>query len=117
MNFEEAIGAHQKWKARLRMQLSGTATETLRPEEVAKEDLCVLGQWIRGQGGRTFAGKPEFTEVAAVHAEFHQIAAQVLRLAQSGNAIVAERLLEGEFFAASSRVVTALTKCRNACKL
>lgn len=117
MNFEEAISAHQRWKARLQMEIAGTSSASLRPEEVAKADPCVLGQWIRGQGGRTFGGKAEFEALVAAHADFHQVAAQVLRLAQGGHRAEAERLLEGDFFRKSSEVINALTACKKACKL
>jgi hypothetical protein len=83
----------------------------------AKEDPCVLGQWIRGQGGHTFAGKPEFNDMVSAHADFHQVAAQVLRLAQGGHKVEAERLLEGDFYTRSALVVTTIAKCKNACKL
>jgi hypothetical protein len=116
MNFEEAIAVHQKWKVRLRVVIDGKSTETLDPEIVAKDDQCLLGQWIHGEGGKIFGSKPEFGEVKHTHADFHKVAAQVLRKSMTGDKAGAAHLLDGEFYQASSKVITAITKCKAACK-
>ena len=115
MNFEEAVSAHQKWKARLRMVIDGKSTEMLDPEVVAKDDQCPLGQWIHGEGGKAHGVKSEFLEVRSTHAVFHKVAAQVLRKSLAGDKTGASALLEGDFYYSSSKVITAITKCKAVC--
>ncbi len=116
MDFQSAIGAHQKWKIRLRMVIDGNSTEQLDPDLVCKGDQCELGQWIHGAGGQSMEAKPEFTEVKTTHAHFHTVAASVLQKAQAGDKAGANALLEGEYYDASTKVLLAISKCSAVCK-
>lgn len=115
VNFEEAISAHQKWKSRLRLQIDGSSTEMLDPAIVCQDTQCDLGKWIHGEGGRHMGGKSEFLDVKRTHAHFHVVAAEVLKKAKSGDRHGASLDLDGPFFQASTQVVQALMKCRQAC--
>ena len=116
MNFDEAVSAHQKWKTRLRIVIDGKSTEKLDPNIVCKDDQCDLGKWIHGDGGRTMGSKPEFGEVKITHADFHKVAAGVLRKALAGDKAGAATMLDGEFFHSSMKVIQAITKCKAVCK-
>ena len=116
MDFQAAIGAHQKWKVRLRMVIDGISPEKLDPNLVCKSDQCDLGKWIHGEGGQSMGAKPEFTEVKTTHAHFHTVAASVLQKAQAGDKAGANALLEGEYYDASTKVLLAISKCSAVCK-
>jgi hypothetical protein len=116
MDFQAAIGAHQKWKIRLRMVIDGKSTETLDPNIVCKNDQCDLGKWIQGEGGKILGARPEFTEVKTTHDKFHVVAASVLKRALAGDKAGANTLLDGDYYDASSKVVQAISKCSAVCK-
>lgn len=107
LNFRTAIEAHQKWKMRLHDLIDGKSVEELDPDWVSRDDQCELGQWIHGPGARQFAGQPEFADLRNNHAAFHQCAARVLSLAQSGQPAraAAEMAPGGEFARISRQVV------------
>ena len=49
-HFDDAIAAHIKWKIRLGQFIDGTSTEKLDSAMVCKDNVCVLGKWIYGDG-------------------------------------------------------------------
>jgi len=116
MNFEEAVTVHQRWKTRLRMTIDGKSTEALDPNVVCQDNQCELGKWIHGEGRQTMGAKPEFGAVKATHADFHQMAGNVLRKALAGDKAGASILLDGDFYQASSKVIQAISKCKAVCK-
>lgn len=93
MDWLEIIGAHVLWKKRLIALLDGTSQETLDPETIAVDSKCALGKWIYGDG-QSFAQTASFETVRSLHAEFHRMAAQVVKLHQTGNFKEAEELLQ-----------------------
>ncbi|HJV89620.1 MAG TPA: CZB domain-containing protein [Holophagaceae bacterium] len=115
MDFQEAMAAHRKWKAHLRLHIDGSSTDRMDPDLIGREDLCDLGCWIQGEGGLTMAAKPEFQTLRETHARFHQVAAEVLRLSKDGDPHGACLALDGPFYRASVAVMEALEACRAAC--
>ena len=108
LNFYTAIEAHQKWKVRLMAVIEGDTSEGLSVEVIGRDDQCALGKWIHGVGIR-FAQAEEFTRLKKNHAFFHECAAQVLRMAQSGDKDSAlEELRRGTYSRASNDVVQDL---------
>ncbi len=103
MDWMEIIGAHVMWKQRLTAYVSGTSTETLDPDTIRLDDRCALGKWIYGDG-QAMASLPRFDEVRGLHAQFHQNAAEVVGLHQSGDTAGAERLLNGEYSRLSEKL-------------
>lgn len=108
LNFQEAVAAHQRWKARLQASIDGTSQETLDPAVVGRDDQCVLGKWIHGQGNATFGSKPVFSDLRLTHADFHRIAGEVLQASQGGRKEEAARMLGGTFAQTSVRVLGLL---------
>ena len=104
LDFVAAIRAHQAWKGRLMAVVNGQSTEALEPAAVSRDDVCVLGCWLHGQGARFFAGTPLLPAVTQAHARFHQLAGQVVALAQQNEGTQARQLLAGEYHRASVRV-------------
>ena len=103
MDWMGIISAHVMWKKRLQNLLDGTSEESLDPDSIGMDNKCALGQWIYGEG-QAFRDTGKFEEVRLMHAEFHQLAAQVVRHYQSGSPEEASRLLGGEYSKHSERL-------------
>ncbi len=104
LNFQEAVAAHQKWKTRLQACINGTSEEKLSPAVVGRDDQCVLGKWIHGQGRATFGTRAEFDQLREAHAKFHRIAGTVLVEVYEGRKEVAQQKLAADFAEASINV-------------
>jgi len=104
-----AINAHALWKAHLGTAIT-LGSAPFRVEDVGRDDRCRLGQWLHGLRGERNA--PQFEEVRAFHARFHQEAARVLDLALAGKADEARARVapEGEYATISARMVEALLR-------
>lgn len=104
-----AIDAHVKWKERLHDYVAGAGGEDLKADLVARDDQCVLGQWLNGVGNERYGSLPAFRDVRAKHAYFHQCAGKVVALTQMGRRDEALYLLEeGDYEVASEDVTAAL---------
>ncbi len=97
-NFQEAIQAHLKWKARLKNYVDGVSKESLNPQLVCLDNQCPLGKWIYGSGAR-HQHLPAYERLRHEHADFHIAAAEVVELVQKGSTKDAIVLLKdgGEF--------------------
>lgn len=104
--FFKAIEAHTHWKLRLRKHLDGTSEENLNPDVVCKDDQCVLGKWIYGDGKR-YQDMPGYEDLRQVHADFHQCAADIIRKTDSGQKDEAETVF-GSVYNTLSRNITKL---------
>jgi len=105
-----AIGAHGSWKIKLRTAVnSGNSSHSV--EEVRCDDKCAFGKWLHGHDidQPTRASAP-YNVIKRLHAEFHICAADVLKMATSGDTPSATKLLEGEFAAKSEKLVRGLRK-------
>jgi hypothetical protein len=105
------IQAHLKWKQRLSDYIDGTGSEQLNASEVGKDSTCTLGQWIYGPGGEEFGETECFRELVEIHAKFHQLAGEVVRLVDKGDHRLALALLnEGDYAATSQRIKSKLAR-------
>jgi hypothetical protein len=85
MTVDEAISAHKRWKVRLMGYVSGVFAETkLDLAIVARDDACVLGNWLHGQFA-AFAADPANARILAKHARFHACAALAVAAADRGD--------------------------------
>jgi len=103
----KAIGAHALWKKRL-ISAIDTGESDFAPEKVCTDNQCEFGKWLYG-ATITAADKTggDYDNVRKLHAEFHKIAADVLRLALSGKKAEARKLIdEGSRYAALSIELT-----------
>ena len=107
MDCKEAVQSHLEWTWRLRDFIRGR--EILAADIVAQDKQCSLGQWIYGEGKR-YQYLDEYAEVKELHAEFHRRAADIVRIAESGDTTTAAKRLEfgGAFRTLSSQLVGAL---------
>jgi hypothetical protein len=114
MNFDQAIACHVQWKAKLSAYLNHP-DHSLNAGDIAKDDRCDLGKWLRGEGQK-FAKLPEFARLVADHAHFHSAAADIVKKADTGVAVNEEVALgsKSEYAAASNAVVTSLMRMKKA---
>lgn len=112
MDFNVVITAHSAWKYKFKQFLEGK--EKLEVETVAKDNQCELGKWIYGEGSQ-LAAMPEFAEMKKKHAEFHQVASQVVRQSKALKQEAALALVEvgTDFAKASALCVNAISTLKN----
>ncbi len=108
LNFQDAVAAHQRWKARLQASIDGTSQEQLDPAVVSRDDQCVLGKWLYGQGASVFGSKPVFGQLKEEHAQFHRFAGEILAAVQGGQKEEAQRKLGTAFTQSSVKVLGLL---------
>jgi hypothetical protein len=107
MNFLDAINAHVAWKLRLQRYLDGSSEEYLEPEHVCKDDQCMLGKWIYGNEDRYITSEA-FDDVRGKHAEFHKMAAEIVRLVNTEHKKEASEKLRGDYSQLSYRLVALI---------
>lgn len=97
LDFDGAVEAHLKWKARLANFIDGSG-EKLSSQVVCKDDQCVLGKWIHGQGEK-HKSKMEYLNLRQSHASFHKSAGKVVEMVEKGKPKQAKELIaEGSEF-------------------
>ncbi len=114
IDLPKAVEAHIHWKLRLQAYLEGKSTEQLDPMVICRDDQCELGKWIHGPAMSHFHEVEAFHELRADHAQFHYVAANVVKDVQADNRASAEALLKGEYAHISHKVVIALTELNRA---
>ena len=108
MDFEKAISVHANLKTRLATFVGGRSQETFVPALVARDELCIVGQWLHADA-LVMAGQPDYEALVAVHRRFHLCAAEVVQKVVDGDPRGAIHLLElGPYAEASAQVLTLL---------
>ncbi len=112
LDFDGVIQAHMSWKHKLRNFLAGEG-EALDPNVVSRDDKCVLGCWIHGEGQR-YVGETGYTRLRASHADFHRCAGDVIRAKLAGDDVGAKRLLLNDFAVLSDDTIQEIRKMKQA---
>jgi methyl-accepting chemotaxis protein len=100
-----AIAAHGKWKARLKSAIGQGSSEFL-PATVRRDNACDFGKWLHTADPVT-RSSPHYPQAVALHAKFHESAAEVLALALDGKKDEAEAKVGiGSDFAHTSATLT-----------
>lgn len=112
LDFYEAIGVHQRWKNRLKAAVTGQSGEHLDADTVARADACALGVWLGQLPPHAAIPADLLDALRAEHAEFHRLAAQVIRLADAGQTEQALQALrtDAPYSRASHRVTKLLSR-------
>ncbi len=79
LDIPEVIVEHVRWKTLLCDHVNGIPHAQLDFGEVFRDDRCELGEWLHGAGEEYFHEDGAFYTLRADHAEFHSIAANVVR--------------------------------------
>jgi|GEM_PF-2380092 len=74
LHFPDAVDQHHKWLEKLTASLRGEGNE-LQEYEITCDDMCVIGQWLYGDG-MAFEDLSEFQTVKKLHKHVHDIAAE-----------------------------------------
>lgn len=77
LDMKTALAAHEVWKERLRQVFEG---EVDMPDisKVARDDLCLMGQWLHREGRRKYGDNPAFLRLLGAHSEFHLCVGEAL---------------------------------------
>lgn len=114
LNFRSAIEAHQEWKVKLQSALDDGTAHELSVAKLCRDDQCLLGKWIHGNGGEQFGGDELFQKLRSDHAHFHHCAGEVLELVQTGEADkqaqAQQELTSGSYVKASQTVILDLAQ-------
>ena len=103
----KAIGAHGMWKSRLLSAISTGRLDT-PVTTIERDDECDFGKFLHGPD--LDAGEhasADYKKVRDLHAEFHKIAAEVARLAQTGRAADARTMVDNGRYATASGALTS----------
>lgn len=102
LNLKEVLDAHEEWKNKLEMELSGVSSEPIDANIVASDCHCVLGKWLHGKAKKDYSKLPEYKPALDAHASFHRAAAEVVIQHQSNHTEQAKQLLKTRFKLASN---------------
>lgn len=96
VDFLKMINIHVAMKNYLTDLLAGINVAPLEHAKIKQDNACYLGKLIFGEE-QLLANYPAFEEVRSLHANFHGVSAEVLRLYQVGQHEKAAQLLHGRF--------------------
>ncbi|MDP3141268.1 MAG: CZB domain-containing protein [Methylotenera sp.] len=96
VDFLKIINIHVALKNYLTDLLAGIDVAPLEHAKIKQDNGCYLGKLIFGDE-QLLANYPAFEEVRSLHANFHGVSAEVLRLYQAGQHEKATQLLHGRF--------------------
>lgn len=75
MDLENASKAHAEWKTKFRVAINNK--EKMDAMSIAKDNLCVLGGWLYGEGKSKYGSLDAFRKCVELHAAFHKEASLV----------------------------------------
>ena len=103
-----ALAAHAEWNRKLQEVLDGEAP---MPEigDVARDDMCALGRWIKGEGAEKFGRLPAHASLRAAHADFHLLVGETLTAHAAGDLAKASECIR-KVRSGSSRVQLELVR-------
>lgn len=104
LNLRDVLNAHLAWNERLKAFLEGTSDEKLDVDQIAPDNLCILGKWIYGPGHKQFSKLKEYNDLKQTHTQFHKTAGQIVVEFGKGNRDIATSLLRGKFRTLSSQI-------------
>ena len=107
LDIDVAIAGHKIWRDHLRNFIDGVAQEDITVERARDHTACSLGKWIYGSGEQ-YNFFDTYSELVDHHRQFHEIAAEIMRLQLAGNHLQAEELLENAFDTKSLKVIELL---------
>ena len=112
IDIDAAIASHERWRLQLQDMVNGRSDEVMRPERICHDDRCDLGRWLYGTGRVRLGHYPAFEMLVARHKYFHQQAADVVTLFQSGEQQKAVQLLNSSCRHASNQVLLLLKELK-----
>jgi len=107
-NLEDAYNAHNEYKRRLVKSIE--KFETLDDKSISRDDCCLLGKWLYGNGNSSFGHFLEFDELKERHAIFHEQAGLIAAVANEKHFETALLMMEegSNYAVATSSVCSAI---------
>jgi methyl-accepting chemotaxis protein len=110
LDFGKVRQAHLDWTGKLQEFLHGRG-QTLDPQTLERDDACMLGGWIHGDGAR-LGEDADYRRLRAIHADFHRCCGEVARRHLRHERRAARELLDGDFADLTFQTVNQLDKLR-----
>lgn len=110
-DFDLALAQHAMWVTRLKLFTMGIGETGLTPAQAADHAACELGRWL-GQAPEACKALPQYQRLVEIHAHFHDLAGQVVELAQKGDGAEVDLLLGTTLPEASNAVSQLLLQLR-----
>jgi hypothetical protein len=108
-DIEEAIASHAVWMSEMRQAVLDARLGSIEVEDIRAEDRCQFGRWLTGPLLTPEDRETDiYREVRRLHAEFHELAAQIVEKAARGQTVDAYALLYGEYVTMSGRLALSL---------
>jgi hypothetical protein len=110
---DAALTAHAQWKNRL-LEAIKTGQSEFNADIVKKDNACLFGQWLYKLSPEDILSE-HYSKVKKLHAEFHETAADILKLALEGKKNEALKKLEpgGGYGSISGKLVLALNSWKD----
>lgn len=117
MNLDEAVQKHAEWRVRFRSAIA--KKERLDVGTISRDNCCVVGQWLHGDGKARLGGRSDFRRAVESHKAFHTQAGRVASLINAGKYGDAKAALSGgtAYTSASNDVGLALNALKKAAAL
>ena len=110
-DFDLALAQHAMWVTRLKLFTMGVGEQGLTPVLAADDSACELGRWL-AQAPEACKALPQYQRLVEVHAHFHDLAGQVVEMAQKGDGAEVDLLLGTTLPEASNAVSQLLLQLR-----
>ncbi|OEJ65375.1 hypothetical protein BEN30_14760 [Magnetovibrio blakemorei] len=109
MDFQIAVHWHMAWLKKMLADIQNPSK--LKPEEIARDDLCEIGKWIHGEAVQ-YRELPEYQDLKNIHMELHKATSQAVVLAQAGKLSEAKKYLSlhGDFIETSKRLLDSCNR-------
>jgi hypothetical protein len=106
-DLDRAIGAHGIWKIQLKSAIESGELE-VPVETILMDNQCEFGKWLYGKAiSSKDKSSTHYKTIKLLHSAFHRTAAQVAKLAISGNKDEAKKMIapDGEYSKISSELI------------
>lgn len=109
---DQAIADHAAWKTRFRDFINNRLE--LDISTVGQSNHCQFGKWLENEGERMLLPKEAHDEIGSLHAEFHRIAAEVIKKKIAGDLNGAQKDLsaQGAFGQASAALMQRMLRLK-----
>jgi hypothetical protein len=109
---DKALETHSAWRKTLTRAIR-TGRHDTPADDLACDEKCAFGQWLNGPAlDADIKARKPYQITRRLHAEFHDVAARVAKLAEDGRRSEAFRLLDTEYTARSDTLNRALKNWR-----
>ncbi|KOR29935.1 hypothetical protein TI03_00940 [Achromatium sp. WMS1] len=106
LDMKRAIDAHMSWLTNLNNYIIGKQSniDHTNVDDIAKEDLCMLGNWLKINKSKGWADDPGFIRLRNTHRTFHRTAAEVVTYRQNDDIQSASSLIKGKLRRLSNEI-------------